>query len=489
MERSIDSDTDNYQDDSDISTPPSFPSCQVLCEVIGCVAKTSRINLCEKHYIQSLFQGNTKSSVNQNMNENNCESIILSANLVSDISNDGRQKNIEKDLSDEISLLRSKNTLSPKRKSDFLEHSFSSHRILLEEKELFDVCNLIFFSLRQDFDEEIVQPNRKTMFVNTNGNSGIQTGMQSPISQASSGFNLSPSLSPVTLAENRMLHPLNTSILPVPLSPNRNEQHSFLPEKKEKSHKSDLRENLVLLSQEVVSQNSDSTLQRPQFGAWIYKRGVYNPSWKKRWMVLDGGYLQYYENSQILGQKVNGSISLEACILTTESDDSEHKFCFMLLGGSLAKKSRSYHFGVDTAVEKDKWMIALDQGITHFKNFASDHSNPFKRFPLFKDVAFDRVITPSLNLSKSHPESASPRGDIDTQLTRTIWLQAMEEIAKPYLDFEAKLKYLAERMQKTKTATNSFQLDFANMINDFAQKKILLSNIFSDAFPESLLDE
>lgn len=112
------------------------------------------------------------------------------------------------------------------------------------------------------------------------------------------------------------------------------------------------------------SQLKTSNFEKFTFAGWVYKRGVFNSSWKKRWMVLDGKYLYYFDSKQVLGNNPNGIISLSGVSLSSETGTESQPFCFMIFGGALSKNSRIFHLAVSTASEKDKWMIALDRAIT-----------------------------------------------------------------------------------------------------------------------------
>lgn len=86
---------------------------------------------------------------------------------------------------------------------------------------------------------------------------------------------------------------------------------------------------------------------------WLNKRGEVNKSWQKRWFVLKGNLLFYFEKR---GDKEPlGVIILEGC--TIELAEDGEQYCFKIIFHG--EKDRSYLLAAETQEIMEKWMKAL----------------------------------------------------------------------------------------------------------------------------------
>lgn len=91
----------------------------------------------------------------------------------------------------------------------------------------------------------------------------------------------------------------------------------------------------------------------PDKEGYIHKRGDFNRGYQKRWFVLKGNLLFYYEKRS--DKDPIGMIILEGC--TVEFSDYEDGFTFMIqFPGS---HSRTYILSADTQEEMEAWMKVL----------------------------------------------------------------------------------------------------------------------------------
>lgn len=85
---------------------------------------------------------------------------------------------------------------------------------------------------------------------------------------------------------------------------------------------------------------------------WLNKRGEVNKSWQRRWFVLKGNLLFYFEKR---GSEPLGVIILEGC--TIELAEDGEQYCFKVIFHG--EKDRSYWLAAETQELMEKWMKAL----------------------------------------------------------------------------------------------------------------------------------
>lgn len=86
---------------------------------------------------------------------------------------------------------------------------------------------------------------------------------------------------------------------------------------------------------------------------WLNKRGEVNKSWQRRWFVLKGNLLFYFEKRS--DKEPLGVIVLEGC--TIELAEDGEQYCFKVIFHG--EKDRSYLLAAETQELMEKWMKAL----------------------------------------------------------------------------------------------------------------------------------
>lgn len=86
---------------------------------------------------------------------------------------------------------------------------------------------------------------------------------------------------------------------------------------------------------------------------WLVKRGEVNKGYQKRWFVLKGNLLFYFEKR---GDKEPvGVIVLEGCTIELAEDEDQFSFKIVFHGPG----NRSYILGADSQESMEQWMKAL----------------------------------------------------------------------------------------------------------------------------------
>uniref|UniRef100_U5EF85 Putative phospholipid binding protein n=1 Tax=Corethrella appendiculata TaxID=1370023 RepID=U5EF85_9DIPT len=86
---------------------------------------------------------------------------------------------------------------------------------------------------------------------------------------------------------------------------------------------------------------------------WLNKRGEVNKSWQRRWFVLKGNLLFYFEKK---GDKEPlGMIILEGC--TIELAEEGDQYCFQIIFHG--PNNRTYYLSTESQTNMEKWMKAL----------------------------------------------------------------------------------------------------------------------------------
>ncbi|XP_022200171.2 sesquipedalian-1 [Nilaparvata lugens] len=86
---------------------------------------------------------------------------------------------------------------------------------------------------------------------------------------------------------------------------------------------------------------------------WLVKRGDVNKTFQKRWFILKGNLLFYFEKRY--DKEPVGVVILEGC--TIELAEDEEQFCFKIVFHGPG--NRSYVLGADSQESMEQWMKAL----------------------------------------------------------------------------------------------------------------------------------
>lgn len=86
---------------------------------------------------------------------------------------------------------------------------------------------------------------------------------------------------------------------------------------------------------------------------WLNKRGEINKSWQKRWFVLKGNLLFYFERKG--DREPLGMIILEGC--TVELAEEGEQYCFQVIFHG--PNNRTYYLSTESQSNMEQWMKAL----------------------------------------------------------------------------------------------------------------------------------
>uniref|UniRef100_A0A182M668 PH domain-containing protein n=1 Tax=Anopheles culicifacies TaxID=139723 RepID=A0A182M668_9DIPT len=86
---------------------------------------------------------------------------------------------------------------------------------------------------------------------------------------------------------------------------------------------------------------------------WMNKRGVMNKSWQRRWFVLKGNLLFYFEKRT--DKEPLGMIILEGC--TVELAEESEQYCFQIIFHG--PNNRTYYLSTESQANMEQWMKAL----------------------------------------------------------------------------------------------------------------------------------
>jgi len=98
----------------------------------------------------------------------------------------------------------------------------------------------------------------------------------------------------------------------------------------------------------------------PDKEGWLWKKGEVNKAFQKRYFVLKGNLLFYFERKT--DREPIGVIILEGCTIELAEDDQERfsfKINFHNAGGENQKGSRIYHLGTECQDTMEEWMKLL----------------------------------------------------------------------------------------------------------------------------------
>lgn len=86
---------------------------------------------------------------------------------------------------------------------------------------------------------------------------------------------------------------------------------------------------------------------------WLNKRGEVNKSWQRRWFVLKGNLLFYFERKG--DREPLGMIILEGC--TVELAEEGEQYCFQIIFHG--PNNRTYYLSTESQGNMEQWMKAL----------------------------------------------------------------------------------------------------------------------------------
>ncbi|XP_035903781.1 sesquipedalian-1 [Anopheles stephensi] len=86
---------------------------------------------------------------------------------------------------------------------------------------------------------------------------------------------------------------------------------------------------------------------------WMNKRGESNKSWQRRWFVLKGNLLFYFDKRT--DKEPLGMIILEGC--TVELAEESEQYCFQIIFHG--PNNRSYYLSTESQTNMEQWMKAL----------------------------------------------------------------------------------------------------------------------------------
>lgn len=100
---------------------------------------------------------------------------------------------------------------------------------------------------------------------------------------------------------------------------------------------------------------------------WLNKRGEVNKSWQKRWFVLKGNLLFYFERRS--DREPLGVVILEGC--TVELAEEGEQYCFQIVFHGI--NNRTYTLSAESQEAMETWMKALTcAGYEFIKLMVSD---------------------------------------------------------------------------------------------------------------------
>ncbi|XP_050075828.1 sesquipedalian-1 [Anopheles maculipalpis] len=86
---------------------------------------------------------------------------------------------------------------------------------------------------------------------------------------------------------------------------------------------------------------------------WLNKRGETNKSWQRRWFVLKGNLLFYFDKRT--DKEPLGMIILEGC--TVELAEESEQYCFQIIFHG--PNNRTYYLSTESQANMEQWMKAL----------------------------------------------------------------------------------------------------------------------------------
>ncbi|XP_037027242.1 sesquipedalian-1 isoform X2 [Bradysia coprophila] len=122
---------------------------------------------------------------------------------------------------------------------------------------------------------------------------------------------------------------------------------------------------------------------------WLSKRGEVNKNYQRRYFVLKGNLLFYFEKK---GEKEPlGVIVLEGC--TIELAEDGEQYCFQVVFHGI--NNRTYFLSAESQDLMERWMKALTcAGYEYMKLMVSELQRQLEEIEGTKDATSDKLITP-----------------------------------------------------------------------------------------------
>jgi len=112
-----------------------------------------------------------------------------------------------------------------------------------------------------------------------------------------------------------------------------------------------------------VEKGAEAVPPPPDKVGWLYKRGNYNQSWKKRWFVLRYQTLKYFKSPS--DSKPKGFISLSAAVLTPGTSEKMRRLHGFEI--SSQKYTRVFVIHAENESEMNAWMHCLQANIDYVR--------------------------------------------------------------------------------------------------------------------------
>nr|CCA19097.1 3hydroxyisobutyrylCoA hydrolase putative [Albugo laibachii Nc14] len=133
-----------------------------------------------------------------------------------------------------------------------------------------------------------------------------------------------------------------------------------------------------------------------QFSGWVHKQGAVIKTWKRRYMVLNGNVLKYYDSALSIKMEEKGSVQ----ILSVEMSGSIQNGRIMH-----GKGGRVLKIYTDSSMQNKEWFEAITNVVCGIEKYPSiDEAQNINERPEV-NVASDPVIRMSLDSTKAPSES------------------------------------------------------------------------------------
>uniref|UniRef100_A0A2M4AW21 Putative pleckstrin similarity domain protein n=1 Tax=Anopheles triannulatus TaxID=58253 RepID=A0A2M4AW21_9DIPT len=155
---------------------------------------------------------------------------------------------------------------------------------------------------------------------------------------------------------------------------------------------------------------------------WMNKRGELNKSWQRRWFVLKGNLLFYFEKR---GDKEPlGMIILEGC--TVELAKEGEQYCFQIIFHG--PNNRTYYLSTESQPVMEQWMKALTcAGYDYMKLMVAELQRQLEEIEgQCKEKQLDAVALPP-------PKEPPPRRQNPFNISRTSEPRTVSEMTAPFL--------------------------------------------------------
>jgi len=126
------------------------------------------------------------------------------------------------------------------------------------------------------------------------------------------------------------------------------------------------------------------SLQNTKEG-WLIKQGAIVKSWKRRYFVLKGTILEYYEKP---GKKQCGTINLNNASSVATSAECKKPYLFKIV----IPGSRTYFIAAESEQEKTDWIVALQSAISKAVSRTKGPTEPIEHKISRDDFDILRII-------------------------------------------------------------------------------------------------